>query len=71
MRQNLEIELAGIERELADIEVQIEREKSAGNEHSSHIYGVMTSSPHICEINALWNKKEVLLKRKKQIKQQL
>lgn len=71
MRQNLEIELAGIERELADIKVEIEREKSAGHAENSSYYGVQTSNPHICEIIALEDKKDVLLKRKAEIENKL
>ena len=70
-RLNLEQELAGIERELANIDVEIEREKSAGHEISSHVYGVPTTNPRICEIVALENKRDVLLKRKKEIIRQL
>lgn len=72
-RQNLEQELAGVERDLANIEVEIEREKSAGHEQMSHIYGMVhpQANPHIAEINALIEKRDVLLKRKQEIKKQL
>ncbi len=71
-RQNLESELFRIEDELKDIDVQIEREKSAGHKEMSHIYGIPhTSNPHIAEINALLERKEALVKRKKEIKEQL
>ena len=73
IRHSLEQELAGIERDLANIEVEIEREKSAGHEQMSHIYGMVhpQANPHIAEINALIEKKDVLLKRKQEIKKQL
>lgn len=72
-RQSLEQELAGINRELADIAVQIEREKSAGHEQMSHIYGMVhqQANPHIAEINALIDKRDILLERKAEIKKQL
>ena len=70
-RQGLEQELAGIERELANIEVEIEREKSAGHEISSHVYGVPTTNLRICEIVALEKKRDILLKRKKEVIAQL
>lgn len=71
-RQNLESELFRIDDELKDIDVQIEREKSAGHAETSHIYGVVHSAnPHVAEINALWERKEALEKRKNEIKEQL
>lgn len=70
LKQNLEQERAAIIRELADIDVEIEREKSAGNEINSHIYGVQPN-PHICEIVALEKKRDILLKRKQEIERKL
>ena len=71
-RQHLESELFRIDDELKDIDVQIEREKSAGHSEMSHIYGIPHSSnPHIAEINALLDRKSALEKRKKGIKEQL
>ena len=70
LKQNLEQERAAIIRELADIDVEIEREKSAGKEINSHIFGVQPN-PHICEIVALENKREILLNRKQEIERKL
>ena len=71
LKQNLEQERAAIIRELADIDVEIEREKSAGHEISSHIFGVPTTNPRICEIVALEKKRDILLKRKQEIERKL
>lgn len=71
LRQNLEIEKKRIEIELKEIEVQIERAKAAGQEINSSVYGVVKSNPHIGEITALWDKRDALSQRLKEINDQL
>ena len=67
-RQNLEAERARIEIDLKEVNVQIEREKSAGHEQMGHIYGGHhQTNPHISEITALWEKQSALEKRKAEI----
>lgn len=67
MRQNLEIELAGIERELAEIKVQMCRVQSHSAEKSSHFYGVQSSFFDEGVMESLESKKQLLLKRKEEI----
>lgn len=66
-KQNLEAERARIGIDLKEVRVQIEREKSAGEEITSSIYGAVKPNPHICEITALWEKQDALEKRKAEI----
>ena len=70
LKQNLEKELADINKDLADIEVQIQRAAAEGEEQRRTIYGIH-SNPRIREIQALRNKRDTLLKRKQEIIQQL
>lgn len=71
LRQNLEQEQAEIDRELADIAVQIRREESAGREQMSKVYGYFGPNPREKEINALLEKCNVLTNRRAKINKQL
>ena len=71
LRQSLEIELAGIERELAEIKVQMCRSQAHTIEKNSHIYGVSSSFFDGAEMESLDSKKQLLLKRKAEIDRQL
>lgn len=71
LRQSLEIELAGIERELAEIKVQMCRSQAHTIEKNSHIYGVSSSFFDGAEMESLDSKKRLLLKRKAEIERQL
>ena len=71
LRQNLEIELAGIERELAEIKVQMCRSQAHTIEKNSHIYGVSSSFFDGAEMESLDSKQQLLLKRKAEIDRQL
>lgn len=71
LRQSLEIELAGIERELAEIKVQMCRSQAHTIEKNSHIYGVSSSFFDGAEMESLDSKKQLLLKRKAEIERQL
>lgn len=69
LHQNLESELASIETEIADINVQIERAKNAPP--PERVYGLRQFPHYAPEVKALNEKKNALLKRKQEIERQL
>ena len=67
LRQNTEKELADIDKEIVEINAKIERLKVEGEEKNSHIYGFF-SNPYQGTIDTLKQRKDSLLNRKQQIK---
>lgn len=70
LHQNLETELAGIEGKLGEIDAQIVKARTEGEEKNSFAYGILPN-PNQEQIDALETQKRPLLKRKAEIEQKL
>lgn len=70
MRQNLETELAGIEGKLGEINAQIAKAKTEGDEKNSRFYSFLPN-PNQRQIDAYEAEKKPLLKRKAEIENKL